>query len=158
MWVLLGAIALNGLAEEALFRGFVFGHLRQAGHSFRRAGFVSLAIFGAVHLFLFASNPFIVARLATLLAVTAAFPFAFLYERAGRTIWAGVLLHVAAHAFRLIDIAEDQMLAVGSAWIVLQFGAVFLVFAFRNNLLRLRAPRIGPKQPAPALAPRKADV
>ena len=96
--------------------------------------------------------------LATLLAITAAFPFAFLYERAGRTIWAGVILHVAAHAFRLIDIAEDQMLAVGSAWIVLQFGAVFLVFAFRNNLLRLRAPRIGPKQPAPAMAPRKADV
>ena len=157
-WVLLGAIVLNGLAEEVLFRGFVFGHLRQAGHSFRRAGLISLAIFGAVHLFLFASNPFIVALLATLLAVSAAFPFAFLYERAGRTIWAGVILHVAAHAFRLFDIAEDQMLTVGSAWIVLQFGAVFLVFAFRNNLLRAPAPRPGLSQPTPLLSPSEADV
>ena len=75
-------------------------------------------------------------RQATLLAISAAFPFAFLYERAGRTIWAVVILHVAAHAFRLFDVRPDQMLAVGSAWIVLQFGAVFLVFVFRNNLLK----------------------
>ena len=142
LWVLLGAIALNGLAEETLFRGFVFGHLRQAGYSFLRAGLISMAIFGAVHLFLFASNPFIVALLATLLAISAAFPLAFLYERAGRTIWAGVILHVASHAFRLFNVGEDQMLTVGSAWILLQFGAVFLVFAFRNNLLRA-APQSG---------------
>ena len=136
LWVLVGAIALNGLAEETLFRGFVFGHLRQAGHSFRRAGLISLLIFGAVHLYLFTSNPFLVAFLATVLAVSAAFPFAFLYERAGRTIWAGVILHVGAHAFRLVDIPEAQTLTVASAWILLQFGAVFLIFAFRNNLLK----------------------
>lgn len=136
LWVLVGAIALNGLAEETLFRGFVFGHLRQAGHSFRRAGLVSLLIFGAVHLYLFTSNPPVVALLATVLAVSAAFPFAFLYERAGKTIWAGVILHVGAHAFRLVDIPEAQTLTVASVWILLQFGAVFLVFAFRNNLLK----------------------
>ena len=34
---------VNGIAEETLFRGFVFGHLRQAGHSFRRAGLISMA-------------------------------------------------------------------------------------------------------------------
>ena len=85
LWVLVGAIALNGLAEETLFRGFVFGHLRQAGHSFRRAAVISMLIFGAVHLFLFTSNPFLVAFLATALAIAAAFPFAFLYERAGNS-------------------------------------------------------------------------
>ena len=136
LWVLVGAIALNGLAEETLFRGFVFGHLRQAGHSFRRAGVISMLIFGAVHLFLFTSNPFLVAFLATALAIAAAFPFAFLYERAGNTIWAGVILHVGAHAFRLVDIPEAQILTVASVWILIQFGAVFLVFAFRNNLLK----------------------
>ena len=155
LWVLLGAIVLNGLAEEALFRGFVFGHLRKAGHSFLRAGLISMAIFGAVHLFLFASNPFIVALLATLLAISAAFPFAFLYERAGRTIWAGVILHVAAHAFRLFDVSDDQMLTVGSAWILLQFGAVFLVYAFRNNLLRAPRPS-GSSQIGPSMSPSDA--
>jgi membrane protease YdiL (CAAX protease family) len=136
LWVLVGAVALNGLAEETLFRGFVFGHLRQAGHSFRRAGVISMLIFGAVHLFLFTSNPILVAFLATALAIAAAFPFAFLYERAGNTIWAGVILHVGAHAFRLVEIPEAQMLTVASVWILIQFGAVFLVFAFRNNLLK----------------------
>ena len=73
-----------------------------------------MLIFGAVHLFLFTSNPFLVAFLATGLAIAAAFPFAFLYERAGNTIWAGVILHVGAHAFRLVDIPEAQILTVAS--------------------------------------------
>jgi membrane protease YdiL (CAAX protease family) len=136
LWVLVGAIALNGVAEETLFRGFVFGHLRQGGLSFRRAGLISMLIFGAVHLYLFTSNPFIVALLATLLALAAAFPFAFLFERAGMVIWAGVIVHVAAHTYRLVDMPENQALTVASAWILVQFGVVFLVFAFRGNLLR----------------------
>jgi membrane protease YdiL (CAAX protease family) len=147
LWVLAGAIVLNGLAEETLFRGFAFGHLRQAGFSFRRAGAISLLIFGAVHLYLFTSNPPAIALLATLLAMSAAFPFAFLYERAGNVIWAGVILHVAAHAFRLLDIPEAQMLTVAAAWLIIQFGAVFLVFAFRGSLLAAAT-----KEPAPAEA------
>lgn len=136
LWVLVGAVAVNGIAEEVLFRGFVFGHLRQGGLSFRRAGLLSMLIFGAVHLYLFTSSPFIVALLATLLALAAAFPFAFLFERAGMVIWAGVIVHVAAHAYRLLDMPESQALTVASAWILVQFGVVFLVFAFRGNLLR----------------------
>ncbi|HZA26572.1 MAG TPA: CPBP family intramembrane glutamic endopeptidase [Actinomycetota bacterium] len=134
--LLVGAIVLNGLAEETLFRGFVFGHLRQAGHSFWRAGLVSLAIFGAVHLFLFTTNPVVVALLATLLAIAAAFPYAFLYERAGSTIWAGVIVHIGGHALRLVDIPEAQMVTVASVWTIVLFGGVFLVFAFSNNLLK----------------------
>ena len=126
--LLVGAIVLNGLAEETLFRGFVFGHLRQAGHSFWRAGLVSLAIFGAVHLFLFTTNPVVVALLATLLAIAAAFPYAFLYERAGSTIWAGVIVHIGGHALRLVDIPEAQMVTVASVWTIVLFGGVFLVF------------------------------
>jgi membrane protease YdiL (CAAX protease family) len=137
-WVLLGAVVLNGIGEETLFRGFVFGHLRAGGLSFRRAGALSLAIIGAVHLLLFFGNPPIVALLATALAVAAAYPFAFLFERAGGVIWAGVIVHVAAHAFRLLDLPEAQVIPVASAWIAIQFGAVFLVFAFRSTLLRAR--------------------
>lgn len=78
--------------------------------------------------------------LATLLAVATAFPFAFLFERAGMVIWAGVILHVAAHAFRLLDMPESQTLTVASAWILVQFGVVFLVFALRNNCSDRRFP------------------
>jgi membrane protease YdiL (CAAX protease family) len=137
-WILLGAIALNGLAEETLFRGFVFGHLRQAGHTFRRAGAISLLIFGAVHLYLFTNNPPAIAFLATVLAVSAGLPLAFLFERAGMVIWAGVILHVTAHTFRLVDVPVAESMTLATAWLLLQFGAVFLVFVFRNNLLRSR--------------------
>jgi membrane protease YdiL (CAAX protease family) len=140
LWVLAGVIAVNGIAEETLFRGFVFGHLRQAGHSFRRAGLISMLIFAAVHLLLFTNSPAVVAAFATVLAVAAAFPFAFLYERAGMSIWAGVILHVAAHAPRLLAIPDAQAMAVASIWIALELGAMFLVFAFRNNLLKTIRP------------------
>jgi membrane protease YdiL (CAAX protease family) len=146
--LLVGSIALNGLAEETLFRGFVFGHLRQAGHSFRRAALISLLVFGAIHLVLFASNPLVIAFLATLLALAAAFPYAFLYERAGRTIWAGAIVHVAGHAVRFVDMPEAQVLVVSSIWTVALFGGVFLVLAFRNNLLRAPAA----ERPLPAAA------
>jgi membrane protease YdiL (CAAX protease family) len=136
LWILAGAIALNGIAEETLFRGYVFGHLRQGGRSFRRAGAISLAIFAAVHLFLFATSPIVVAVFATVLAVLAAFPFAFLYERGANTIWAGVILHVVAHSFRLLDLSEAQLITVSSLWALVQLGAMGLVFAFGTTLLR----------------------
>ena len=135
-WVLLGAIALNGIAEEALFRGFVFGHLRRAGHSFTRAGLVSMAVFAAVHALLFLWNPFVVAFLAIVLAIAAAFPLAFMYERARATIWGAAIVHVAGHGFRLVDVPEADITAVATAWILLQIAAFFTVFIFRGNLLR----------------------
>jgi membrane protease YdiL (CAAX protease family) len=157
LWVLLGAIALNGIAEETLFRGFVFGHLRQAGQSFWRAGFTSLLIFALVHLVLFATNPPLVATLALIVAIVAAFPLAFLYERAGNTIWAGVVLHVGAHLFRLVEIPEAQYMAVALTWLVLQVGVPFLVLVFANNLLRVRAPSSRKVQVTSALAGRGAE-
>jgi membrane protease YdiL (CAAX protease family) len=151
LWVLLGAIALNGIAEETLFRGFVFGHLRQAGRSFWRAGFISLLIFALVHLYLFATNPPLVATLALIVAIVAAFPLAFLYERAGNTIWAGAVLHVGAHFFRLFEIAEAQYMTVALTWLVLQIGVPFLVLLFANNLLKVSEPTSPQIQAAGAL-------
>ncbi len=154
--MLLGAIALNGIAEETLFRGFVFGHLRQAGQSFWRAGSTSLLIFALVHLVLFATNPPLVATLALIVAVVAAFPLAFLYERAGNTIWAGVVLHVGAHFFRLVEIPEAQYMTVALMWLVLQIGIPFLVLVFANNLLKVPAPSARHVQITGALSGREA--
>jgi membrane protease YdiL (CAAX protease family) len=137
LWILVGAIALNGIGEETLFRGYVFGGLRrEAGLSFRRAGFISMAIFAAVHLLLFVGNPFVVGFLGTLIAVSAAFPMAYLFERGNNTIWAPVVLHVATHIIRLVDISEPEYLTVVSIWLLLQIGMVFLVYLFLNNLLK----------------------
>jgi membrane protease YdiL (CAAX protease family) len=136
-WILVGAIALNGVAEETLFRGFVFGGLRRSGLSFGPAGTISMAIFAAVHLLLFVQSPFIIALLSTLLALAAAFPMAYLFERGGNIVWAPALLHVAAHTIRLVDIPEPYFLPAVASWSVMQLSIPFLVFAFRKRLLTL---------------------
>jgi membrane protease YdiL (CAAX protease family) len=142
LWILLSIVILNGLGEETLFRGYVFGSLRKVGFSFARAGLISMVVFAAVHLFLFVQNPFIVGLLGTLVAVAAAFPMAYLFERGHNTIWAPVLLHVAAHAIRLVDIPDASYMTAVTVWLLLQLTIPFLVFAFRGNLLR---PQAGPK-------------
>lgn len=137
LWILLGVIVLNGFGEEALFRGFIFGGLRtKAGLNFRQAGFVSMIIFAAVHLLLFIGNPPIIAILGLVIAIAAAFPMAYLFERGNNTIWAPALLHVATHVIRLVDIPEPYYLTGVSIWLVLQIGMVFLVYAFFGTLLR----------------------
>jgi membrane protease YdiL (CAAX protease family) len=133
LWTLAGIILLNGLAEETLFRGYVFGNLRQ-GSSFTRAGFISLLLFAAVHLYLFVGNPFIVGLVGTLVAVSAAFPMAYLFERGGGTIWAPVIPHVAVHAIRLFAIPEELYMPAVIAWLGLQIFLPLLVFAFRRYL------------------------
>src|SRR5690606_5985194 len=49
--LLVGVILVNGIAEEVLHRGFVFGHLQQE-HSFNRAATLSALLFAAQHLYL----------------------------------------------------------------------------------------------------------
>jgi hypothetical protein len=95
-----------------------------------------MAIFAAVHLFLFVQNPFIIGLLGTLVAVVAAFPMAYLFERGRNTIWAPVIPHVAVHAIRLVDIPEASYMTVVIVWLVLQLAIPFLVFALRGNLLK----------------------
>ena len=139
LWLLLGAIALNGFGEETLFRGYIFRGLRKkADLTFRQAGFVSMIVFAAVHLLLFIGNPPIVGILGTVIAIVAAFPMAYLFERGNNTIWAPVVLHVASHTFRLLDIPEPFYLTLASLWLVLQIGMLFLVYAFLGNLLKPR--------------------
>jgi membrane protease YdiL (CAAX protease family) len=134
-WVLtlVSIVVFNGLAEETLFRGYVFGHLRQKS-TFLRAGLISLLFFAAAHLFLFLRNPFAIALAGTLVAVTAAFPMAFLFERGNHTIWAPVVLHVATHAIRLVSIPEAVYMTAVLAWLVMQIFLPLLVFAFRRYL------------------------
>jgi membrane protease YdiL (CAAX protease family) len=136
IWLLAGIIVFNGIAEETLWRGFIFGHLRRAGLSFVRAGLVSLVIFTAVHLLLFVQNPFAVALAATLVALVGALPLAYLFERAGFSIWPVSLLHVATHFIRLVSIPEPQAMTLTVAWLGLLIGMPLLILAFRRYLSR----------------------
>jgi membrane protease YdiL (CAAX protease family) len=105
-WYLLlpGLAVQAGIAEEVLFRGYLFRHLR-AGRSFWKAASLSTLPFAVIHLFLLKNLSVPVASAAIGLAVVISFPLAHLYELGGSTIWAPALLHfVIQGAIKLIVI------------------------------------------------------
>jgi len=87
-----GLFAQAGIAEETLFRGYLFGRLRR-GRSFWRAAWLSMIPFVGVHLLLFLTMPWPVALAALALSAALSFPLAHLFELGGDTIWAPALLH-----------------------------------------------------------------
>lgn len=133
LWKLSGIIAIHGVAEEALFRGFLFHHLR-AGRTFNRAAFLSLLVFAAAHVYLFTYMPALLALFATLLSLASAYSFAYLFERGGNTIWAPALLHTSIHAVSFFDISESHVMLAGVVWMTVWVIAVWLVYVFRKRL------------------------
>ena len=98
-WISLlpGLFAQAGIAEEVLFRGYLFRHLR-VGRTFWRAAAVSMLPFVSVHLILFFSMPWPIAVASVLLAIIISFPLAYLFELGGDTIWAPAILHFVIQA------------------------------------------------------------
>ena len=125
-WISLlpGLFAQAGIAEEVLFRGYLFGHIRQ-GRTFWRAASLSMLPFVVVHLVLFFSMPWPIALASVVLAIVISFPLAYLYELGGNTIWAPALLHfviqatvkvlVFPHGSRIVRAHVDGGKCAGSA-------------------------------------------
>ena len=118
-WRLLlpGLFAQAGIAEEVLFRGYLFGNLR-IGRTFWRAAALSMLPFTAVHLILFFSMAWPIALAAVLLAVVMSFPLAFLYELGGRTIWAPALLHFVVQGTVKVLVVSPDPGAFALVWMV----------------------------------------
>jgi len=89
---LIGLFAQAGIAEEALFRGFLFRRLRP-GRSFRRAVVLSSGPYLVAHLPLFGSLPWPHAAAALGLAAATSVSLARLFESGGWTIWPPAVLH-----------------------------------------------------------------
>jgi membrane protease YdiL (CAAX protease family) len=133
-----GLFAQGGFAEEVLFRGFLFGRLRD-GRTFWWAATLSLVPFVAAHLFLFATLPLAIAAAATLLAAVMSFPLARLYELGGRTIWPPALVHfVAQGAIKLIVAEPPPALPMGLPWMAVCMVVPWLAFAVRPSEPRAR--------------------
>jgi membrane protease YdiL (CAAX protease family) len=138
-WGLLvpGLLAQGGIAEECLFRGYLFGHLRD-GRGFWRAAWLSVPPFVAVHMLLFTYMPPPVAAAATLLSLAMSFPLAHLYDLGGRTIWAPALLHfIAQGAVKLVVVPDDRQVALGLGWMAVCAVIPWTAFAVRAK----QAPR-----------------
>jgi len=147
-WPLLlpGLIAQAGIAEELLFRGFVYGRLRDV-YPFWRAALLSLIPFVAAHLILFATMPPLIAGTAVLLSAVISFPLARLYDLGGHTIWAPALVHtVIQGSIKLVDVDAAHQTSLALAWMGACLVVPWLVFA---------VPRLpgGLKHLAPSPAP-----
>jgi membrane protease YdiL (CAAX protease family) len=116
LWLVPGLFAQAGIAEEALFRGFLFGHLRES-RSFWRAATLSMIPFLVAHLYLFFTMPASVAAFAVALSVVLSFPLAQLFELGGRTIWAPAVVHaVVQGGLKIVDVPEEVVARLAALW------------------------------------------
>ena len=132
-WLALGMLAQAGVAEEVLFRGFMYRHLRST-RTFWRAATLSAVPFAAAHLPLFWILDANVALLALAMAIAWSFPLAWLFDRAHGSIWPGAILHaVIQSGIKLLvdDDAAFQNLAI--AWLALGIVAPWLLFLLSDR-------------------------
>jgi membrane protease YdiL (CAAX protease family) len=136
-WVSLlpGLFAQAGIAEEVLFRAYLFGHVR-VGRTFWRAAFGSMVPFVVVHFVLFFSMSWVIALAAVVLASVISFPLAYLFELGGNTIWAPAFLHFVIQATVKILVFADGQESFALVWIAASATIpllIFLVRAIRNE-------------------------
>jgi membrane protease YdiL (CAAX protease family) len=129
-WALLlpGLFSQGGIAEEMLFRGYLYGHLR-AGRSFWRAAWLATLPFVVVHLLLFFTMPWPIALAALLLSLVLSFPLARLFDCGGATIWPPALIHfVVQGTVKIVEVSGPGSSAFPLVWMAA--GAVIPLVAF----------------------------
>ncbi len=130
-WLVPGLFAQAGIAEETLFRGFLFRRLR-VGRSFWRAAWLSMPPFVGVHLLMFLTMPWPVALVAVLLACVVSFPLAWLYELGGQTVWAAALAHFVIQAtVKVIVVGDEGATLFAVVWMAVTAAGSMLVFLVR---------------------------
>jgi membrane protease YdiL (CAAX protease family) len=128
LWLIPGLFAQGGIAEETVFRGYMFRHLR-ARHSFWAAAGRATLPFTAVHLLLFFTQSPAVAVAATLLAITVSFPMAYLFELGRNTIWIPALLHFLIQGYiKLVELPPSLLMPAAVAWMGVCATVPYLVF------------------------------
>lgn len=126
----LGMLAQGGVAEEVVFRGFVFRRLR-AGRTFWHAAWLAAAPFAAVHALLFLQLDWPIALASLLLAVSMSFPLAWLFERSNGSVLAPAILHgVTQVGIKLVD-AGEHLAPLALGWMALCAAAPWIVFLLR---------------------------
>lgn len=110
-WALLvGVILVNGITEEVIHRGFVFGHLRQEW-SFWPAAMLSALLFAGQHLYLIFILGWISGLASVLLAALLAFPLAYSYAHGGNSLGGPAILHTSSNAPMIILALPPTFLA-----------------------------------------------
>ena len=125
-----GLFAQAGIAEELLFRGYLFGHVR-VGRTFWRAAALSMLPFVSVHVILFFSMPWPIAAASLLLAIVISFPMAYLFELGGNTIWAPALLHFVIQATVKVVVFPHGAESFALTWMAASAVIPLLIFTVK---------------------------
>jgi membrane protease YdiL (CAAX protease family) len=130
--LLSGVVLVNGIAEEVIHRGFVFGHLRRE-YSFAMAATLSALLFAAQHLYLSFSVGWTAGLASVLLAALLTFPLAYLFERGGNSIGGPAILHTSSNAPVIILALPPSFMTTA---LVPHMGVIlislYLIFALRR--------------------------
>lgn len=100
--VLLGVLLFHGLAEELVWRGYVFAWLRDH-RSFAAAVWWSVPLIALTHTPMVVTDGWLVGALATLTAAITCWPLAYLWERGGQAVWAPALLHALIGTWQVFE-------------------------------------------------------
>ena len=98
---LIGILTLHGLAEELLWRGYVFRRLAQ-GRSFWPAVCWSMPLIAVTHVPIVVTSGAAIGAGAMLVAAVTSIALSRLYAMGGGTLWAPALLHTAIDSFKLV--------------------------------------------------------
>jgi membrane protease YdiL (CAAX protease family) len=128
LWIVLGVLLQGGIAEELLWRGYLFRHLR-ATRSFWRAAALAMIFMVAQHILLLWALPLPIAIAALVVALLSSFPLAHLFEAGGNTIWGAALLHaVIQGALKVVVVPEAALLPAQLGWMAASVVVPYLVF------------------------------
>jgi membrane protease YdiL (CAAX protease family) len=131
-WVALGVLLQGGIAEELLWRGYLFRHLR-ARRSFWRAAALAMLFMVAQHTLLLWVLPLPIAVAALLVALLSSFPLAYLFEAGGNTVWGPALLHcVIQGALKVVVVPEAALLPAQLGWMAVSVVVPYVTFLVRR--------------------------
>jgi membrane protease YdiL (CAAX protease family) len=133
--LLIGVVLVNGITEEVIHRGFVFGHLRRQ-RSFAAAATLSALLFAAQHLYLVFSIGWTAGLASVLLAALLAFPLAYLFERGGNSLGGPAILHTGSNAPAIILALPPSFLATALIpHMAVVLISMYLVFVLQRLLV-----------------------
>jgi membrane protease YdiL (CAAX protease family) len=136
--VLVGVVLVNGVTEEVIHRGFVFGHLRR-GRSFAAAATSSALLFAAQHLYIIVTTNWMIGTASVLLAALVAYPMASAFERGGNSIAGPAILHTSSNASVLVlGLPEEFMATALLPHMGVIVASLYLLFVFQR--LRVEKP------------------
>lgn len=137
-WIGLGLLAQAGLAQELVFRGYLFRHLRRH-FAFRRAALFVMVPFALGRAFMFGAADAGTVIAGIVVAVATALPLAHLYERSGNSIWPPALVSmVSAAALEIVVIPAHLAPIAIVGWAIISAAIPYLTFALLHRSVEER--------------------